>query len=373
VARARELGFSSLRITTPDMIPDAPARLEGWLEAGHAGDMGWMHERSHQRADPARLWGEVRSVIMLGTSYAPDDDPMAALAAKGHGNISAYARRRDYHEIIKGRLKTLAGFLAARSGADVKVFVDTAPVMEKPLAQAAGLGWQGKHTVLVSRTEGSWLFLGAIFTSALLPVDAPQTDHCGSCRRCLDICPTDAFPAPYTLDARRCIAYLTIEHQGVIDEEFRAAIGNRIFGCDDCLAVCPWNSFASASRDVKLALRDDLAGLALGDLAALDDATFRRLFAGTPVKRTGRDRFVRNVMIAIGNSGDAMLASSAVHALGDVSPLVRGMAVWALARLDMERAAEIGTGAMAHETDADVMAEWHKALPLIPATGGLAS
>ncbi len=353
------------------MIPDAAVRLEGWLQAGHAGDMGWMHERSHQRADPAKLWSDVRSVIMLGTSYAPDVDPMAALAAKGHGNISAYARRRDYHEVIKGRLKTLAGLLAARSGAEVKVFVDTAPVMEKPLAQAAGLGWQGKHTVLVSRTEGSWLFLGAIFTSAVLPVDAPERDHCGSCRRCLDICPTDAFPAPYMLDARRCIAYLTIEHQGVIDEEFRAAIGNRIFGCDDCLAVCPWNSFASTSRDQKLALREDLAGRPLGELAVLDDAAFRKLFAGTPVKRTGRDRFLRNVMIAIGNSGDAMLASSAEAATRDASPLVRGMAVWALAQLDQKLAIEIGPEAMARETDADVMAEWQNALAPHPAREGI--
>jgi epoxyqueuosine reductase len=327
--------------------------------------MGWMEERVSQRADPAALWGEVRSVIMLGVNYAPGEDPMADLGKGDLATLSVYARRRDYHDVIKGRLKELAGYLAAkagaRSGVDVKVFVDTAPVLEKPLAAAAGLGWQGKHTVLVSRSLGNWLFLGAIYTTAELPPDAPAPDLCGSCRRCLDICPTDAFPAPYQLDARRCISYLTIEHKGVIDAALRPGIGNRVFGCDDCLAVCPWNKFAQDAREAKLALRDDLRGLKLADLAALDDAAFRALFAGTPIKRTGRDRFVRNVMIAIGNSGDMSLAATAEAALADTSSLVRGMAVWTLARLDPARLA-VHAGRMESESDRDVRAEWRAAL-----------
>jgi epoxyqueuosine reductase len=327
--------------------------------------MGWMEERISERADPATLWGDVRSIIMLGVNYAPGEDPLANLGKGDLATLSVYARRRDYHDVIKGRLKELAGFLAAKAGAesnvDVKVFVDTAPVMEKPLAAAAGLGWQGKHTVLVSRTHGNWLFLGAIYTTADLPPDAPAPDACGSCRRCLDICPTDAFPAPYQLDARRCISYLTIEHKGVIDAGLRPGIGNRVFGCDDCLAVCPWNKFAQDAREAKLALRHDLAGLKLADLAALDDAGFRALFAGTPIKRTGRDRFIRNVMIAIGNSGDISLAATAEAALIDASPLVRGMAVWALARLDPSRLA--GQAALVEsEFHPDVLAEWRAAL-----------
>jgi epoxyqueuosine reductase len=328
--------------------------------------MGWMAERIDQRADPATLWGETRSVLMLGMSYAPEDDPLATLGLPDRAAISIYARRRDYHDVIKGKLKSVAGLLAAKGGADVKVFVDTAPVMEKPLAEAAGLGWQGKHTVLVSRQHGSWLFLGAIYTTAEMPPDAPESDHCGSCRRCLDICPTDAFPQPYQLDARRCIAYLTIEHQGHIDAGLRPGIGNRVFGCDDCLAVCPWNKFAQAARETRLALRDDLDALPLADLAALDDASFRTLFAGTPVKRTGRDRFVRNVLIAIGNSGRPDLAASAEALIADASPLVRAMAAWALGRLEPGRATGLAGVALAREPDPNVRREWQAPIPLQP-------
>lgn len=322
-----------------------------------------MAERVSERADPRSLWAQVRSVVMLGMSYAADGDPLATLAEPEKATISLYARRRDYHDVIKGKLKSVAGLLAARGGADVKVFVDTAPVMEKPLAQAAGLGWQGKHTVLVSREHGSWLFLGAIYTTAELPADAPEDDHCGSCRRCLAICPTDAFPAPYQLDSRRCIAYLTIEHQGHIDAELRPGIGNRVFGCDDCLAVCPWNKFAEAARETRLALRDDLAARPLAELAGLDEAGFRTLFAGTPVKRTGRDRFVRNVLIAIGNSGRPGLAASARALIDDASPLVRAMAVWALGRLAPAQALALAEPALAGERDAGVQREWRNLHP----------
>lgn len=358
VARARQEGFAIARIATADAIPEAPARLQAWLEAGHHGEMGWMAERLAERADPRRLWSEVRSVVMLGMSYAPEEDPLAVLARPEQAAISLYARRRDYHDVVKGKLKSVAGLLAARGGADVKVFVDTAPVMEKPLAQAAGLGWQGKHTVLVSREHGSWLFLGAIYTSVLLPPDAPEQDHCGSCRRCLAICPTDAFPAPYRLDARRCIAYLTIEHAGHIDAELRSGIGNRVFGCDDCLAVCPWNKFAGAAQETRLALKEELGALDLATLAGLDDAGFRTLFAGTPVKRTGRDRVVRNTLIAIGNSGRPALAQHAEALLRDASPLVRAMAVWALGRLVPERARSLAPAHRGLESDAQVRQEW---------------
>lgn len=317
-----------------------------------------MAERVAERAAPRKLWSEARRVVMLGMSYAPDSDPLAILGQPDKAAISLYARRRDYHDVIKGKLKSVAGLLAAKGGADVKVFVDTAPVMEKPLAEAAGLGWQGKHTVLVSREHGSWLFLGAIYTTAELPVDAPESDHCGSCRRCLDICPTDAFPAPYQLDARRCIAYLTIEHQGHIDAALRPGIGNRVFGCDDCLAVCPWNKFAAAAQETRLALKDGLDAPSLADLAALDDAAFRTLFAGTPVKRTGRDRFIRNVLIAIGNSNRPELAASAEALVADASPLVRAMAAWALIRLAPVRAGRLAAHALASEADADVRHEW---------------
>lgn len=352
-----------MRVAAADAIPEAPERLEAWLASGYQGEMSWMEERRDQRADPRRLWGEVRSVIMLGMNYAGDGDPLATLAQPDKATISLYARRRDYHDVIKGKLKSVAGLLAARGGADVKVFVDTAPVMEKPLAQAAGLGWQGKHTVLVSREHGSWLLLGAIYTTAELPADAAERDHCGSCRRCLDICPTDAFPAPYRLDARRCIAYLTIEHPGHIDAELRPGIGNRVFGCDDCLAVCPWNKFAQTAQETRLALKDELDGLDLAALARLDDAAFRTLFAGTPVKRTGRDRFLRNVLIAIGNSGRPELAESALPHLADPSPLVRAMAVWALGRLAPECVSKRATAGLAGEDDPQVRAEWLAVTP----------
>ncbi len=321
--------------------------------------MGWMAETAERRADPRALWPQVRSIVMLGMNYGPDEDPLEAVRRRTSAAISVYAQGRDYHDVIKGRLKELAGVLASRGGAEVKVFVDTAPVMEKPLAQAAGLGWQGKHTVLISRVLGNWLFLGAIFTTVELPVDAPEGDHCGSCRRCLDACPTNAFPAPWVLDSRRCISYLTIEHAGPIPADLREGIGNRVYGCDDCLAVCPWNKFAHAARERKLAARRDLAALPLADLARLDDAAFRALFAGTPIKRTGRDRFVRNVMIAVGNSGEPALAAVARERLDDAAPLVRGMAVWALGRLlPPEDFAALRAARIDAESDAQVRAEW---------------
>ena len=320
--------------------------------------MNWMAATAARRADPRRLWPEVRSVVMLGLNYGPDHDPLASLARRDRGTISVYARNRDYHDLIKGRLKGLAGRFAARTGAAVKVFVDTAPLMEKPLAEAAGIGWQGKHTNLVSREFGSWLFLGAILTDLELPADDAEIDHCGTCRACLDVCPTDAFPAPYQLDARRCISYLTIEHHGPIPREFRSAIGNRIFGCDDCLAVCPWNKFAAAGREAKLAARPDLEAPPLRALARLDDAGFRTVFSGSLIKRIGRDRFIRNVLIAIGNSGEPSLAEEAERLLADPSPLVRGAAVWALAGLDREAAQRERGRRGLSETDAAVREEW---------------
>ncbi|PVE25864.1 tRNA epoxyqueuosine(34) reductase QueG [Microvirga sp. KLBC 81] len=363
VERAKQIGFDTIRIAAPDSIPLAPERLKAWLKAGHHGSMDWMVETAERRADPRTLWPEVRSIILLGVNYGPTSDPLAALSKKDCGSISIYARNRDYHDVIKGKLKEIAGFFAARASSDVKVFVDTAPVMEKPLAEAAGLGFQGKHTVIVSREFGNWLFLGAIFTTAELPADEPERNHCGSCRRCLDVCPTNAFPAPFQLDARRCISYLTIEYKGHIPEELRPGIGNRIFGCDDCLAVCPWNKFAQASREVKLMQRDDLAALPLSELARLDDPSFRTRFSGTPIKRTGRDRFIRNVLIAIGNSGDAALADEAVRLLDDPSPLVRAMAVWALGRLlPHEAIVPLSAERFEHESDADVRREWNRVL-----------
>jgi epoxyqueuosine reductase len=362
VERAKALGFDTIRIARPDAIPLAPERLKTWIEAGHHGSMEWMAETAERRADPRTLWPEVRSVILLGLNYGPADNPLAELARTDRGYISVYARNRDYHDVIKGKLKEVAGFLASRASSDVKVFVDTAPVMEKPLAEAAGLGWQGKHTVIVSREFGNWLFLGAIFTTAELPADEPERDHCGSCRRCLDICPTNAFPAPYRLDARRCISYLTIEHKGHIPAELRPGIGNRIFGCDDCLAVCPWNKFAQAGREARLVQREDLAALPLAELARLDDPAFRARFSGTPIKRTGRDRFIRNVLVAIGNSGEADLAEEAERLLDDPSPLVRAMAVWAVGRLlPPETVARHAEGRMESEADPDVREEWRRA------------
>ncbi len=295
---------------------DLRLRLASFLEAGWHGEMAWMADRARWRGDPTALWPQARTAILVGLSYAPEGDPLSVLDQKDRGAISVYARGKDYHEVPQGRLKRVARALAEAQDAQVKVFVDTAPVMEKPLAQAAGLGWQGKHTNLVSRTHGSWLFLGAILTDLELPEDAPETDHCGSCRACLDICPTKAFPAPYQLDARRCISYLTIEHKGPIAHDLRAAIGNRIYGCDDCLAVCPWNKFAAASRELAFAAQPELEAPSLARLASLDDAQFRQLFSGSPIKRIGRDRFVRNVLIAIGNSGDAATCTVRVRSFG---------------------------------------------------------
>ena len=362
--RAKALGFDVMRVAPAQAAPEVRERLEAWLAEGHHGEMTWMAETAERRAAPKALWPEAKSVVMLGMSYGPETDPLASLALKDRGTISVYARMRDYHDVVKGKLKELAGFLAARSGEDVKVFVDTAPVMEKPLAQAAGLGWQGKNTILVSREFGSWLFLGSIFTAAELPTDGPEPDHCGSCTRCLDACPTNAFPAPYRLDARRCIAYLTNEHKGPIAAELRPLMGNRVFGCDDCLAVCPWNKFAQTAREARLAQREEFAAPPLTELARLDDAAFRARFAGTPVKRTGRDRFVRNVLIAIGNSGEPELAAEAVRLLDDASPLVRAMAVWAASRLlPGDAVAEVAARYRPLEPDADVREEWDRALP----------
>jgi epoxyqueuosine reductase len=357
-ARAKALGFDAFGIAAAAARPDLPEKLAAALEAGWHGDMEWMVETAERRGSPRTLWPAARSVVMLGVNYGPDRDPMETLTLKDRGTISVYARNRDYHELIKGRLKELAGLLARRSGAVVKVFVDTAPLMEKPLAEAAGLGWQGKHTVLVSRQFGSWLFLGAILTDAELPPDAAHPESCGSCSRCLDICPTKAFPAPFQLDARRCLAYLTVEHKGPIPREFRAPMGNRIYGCDDCLAVCPWNKFAAATREAKLQARDDLAAPALADLVGLDDAGFRALFAGSPIKRIGSARFLRNVLIAIGNSGDTGLIGAVEARLGDPEPLVRGAAAWALRRLDPARAAHQALAFLPDERDADVRSEW---------------
>ncbi|MFP4327209.1 MAG: tRNA epoxyqueuosine(34) reductase QueG [Paracoccaceae bacterium] len=332
-ARALEEGFDACGICRPDAVPALPGRLRGFLAAGYHGQMGWMAERVAWRENPAALWPEARSVIMLAESYTPQDDPLAVLGRPDRGAISVYARGRDYHDVVKKRLKRLARWLIAEGGGEVKVFVDTAPVAEKPLAQAAGLGWQGKHTNLLGRGLGNWVFLGAVFSTLELPPDTPERDHCGSCRACLDICPTEAFPAPYRLDARRCISYLTIEHRGPVEESLRARMGNRIYGCDDCLAVCPWNKFAVAAREVKYHARDDLRAPPLAELARLDDAGFRARFSGSPIKRIGRDRFVRNVLYAIGNSGDPALLDVARGLCGDQDPTVADAARWAVARL----------------------------------------
>ncbi len=356
--RAAALGFDSFGIAPADARPDLPAKLNAALAAGWHGDMEWMEETAERRAQPKGMWPEARSVIVLGINYGPESDPLALLGEKSQGSISVYARNRDYHEIIKGKLKELAGLLARKSGAQVKVFVDTAPLMEKPLAEAAGLGWQGKHTVLVSRDFGSWLFLGAILTSAALPGDRPHAESCGSCTKCLDICPTNAFPAPFQLDARKCLAYLTVEHKGQIPLAFRVPMGNRIYGCDDCLAVCPWNKFASVSREARLRAREEFERPPLADLVRLDDAGFRALFAGSPIKRIGLARFLRNVLIAIGNSGDLSLVPLVEARLEDDSPLVRGAAIWALRRLDPERAGALRLALMARESDSAVKAEW---------------
>ncbi|WP_416896267.1 MAG: tRNA epoxyqueuosine(34) reductase QueG [Minwuia sp.] len=363
--RAGEEGFSAVGITRPDAIPEAADRLKTFVEAGRHGDMHWLEERMGWRGDPAALWPAARSVIMLTTSYAPSHDPLSLLERPDRGAVSAYAARRDYHDVVKKRLKSLGRWLVAEHDCEIKVFVDTAPVMEKPLAAAAGVGWQGKHTNMVSRSDGSWTYLGAIFTTLDLPADEPGADRCGSCRRCQDICPTDAFPAPYQLDATRCIAYLTVEHQGPIPVEFRAAMGNRIFGCDDCLAVCPWNKFAEASRDQRLAVREGLLDPPLEELLELDDAGFRTLFAQTPVKRLGLARFLRNVLIAAGNSNEIKLLRSVSEKLDDSAPLVRGAAVWALGRLaDAGRFAVERDARLPDETDEDVRREWGRFEPL---------
>jgi epoxyqueuosine reductase len=320
--------------------------------------MAWLEENVDRRANVRALWPGSGAVVMVGMNYGPDRDPLAALALRDRGAISVYAGNRDYHQLIKGKLKVIAGRFKANTGSAVKVFVDTAPLMEKPFAEVAGLGWQGKHTNLVSRDFGSWLFLGAIVTAMPLPPDSSETDHCGNCRACLDVCPTNAFPAPYRLDARRCISYLTIEHDGPIPREFRKPMGNRIYGCDDCLAVCPWNKFAQTTREAKLKARDDLVAPPLAELARLDDASFRRRFAGSPIKRIGRDRFIRNVMIAVGNSGDERLVPTAEDRLDDASPQVRGAAAWALSQLRPRRFAELGADRRARESHPDVLAEW---------------
>ncbi len=360
-ARAREIGFDVCRFARADVAPEQGERLRAWLRDGAHGDMDWMRETAERRAAPRALWPEAASLVMLGLNYGPDGDPLASLTKPACATISVYARNRDYHDVIKGRLKQLAGFILSRAGAgDAKVFVDTAPVMEKPLAQTAGVGWQGKHTNLVSRDFGAWLFLGAIFTTLRLEPDPPEHDHCGSCSKCLDACPTAAFPAPYRLDARRCISYLTIEHKGPIPLGLRAKIGNRIYGCDDCLAVCPWNKYAHAGREAKLAARPEFGSPPLAELARLDDAAFRALFAGSPIKRVGRDRFLRNVLIAIGNSARPELAVEAERLIEDAAALVRGAAVWALGRLAPARAAELGAQRLAAEPDAAVRQEWRQ-------------
>jgi epoxyqueuosine reductase len=358
---ARAQGFDAVGIAPAAAPPGAARGLARFLAEGWQGTMGWMADKADRRADPAVLWPDARSILMLGMNYGPQDDPRAVLERKSAGAVSVYARNRDYHDVVKGRLKLLAGKLLAHAtrmglAGDAKVFVDTAPVMEKPLAARAGLGWQGKHTNLVSRDLGSWLFLGAIFTTLDLPTDAPGEDRCGSCRACLDACPTNAFPEPYRLDARRCVSYLTIEHPGPIPREFRAAMGNRVYGCDDCLAACPWNKFAQAAREAKLVARADLAAPDLAMLAALDDAGFRALFAGGPVKRVGHARFLRNVMIACGNSGNAALLDAVRARLGDPASEVRGAAVWALARLAPEEARERARGE--RDGDPQVDEEW---------------
>jgi epoxyqueuosine reductase len=357
--QARALGFDCIGVTGPEAIAAAGTHFREFLESGGHGSMDWLAASPERRTDPRVLWPGVRSIIMLGVNYGPDENPLEILKQRDRGAISAYAQGDDYHDLIKKRLKALARWLVATTGDEVKVFVDTAAVMEKPLAQAAGLGWQGKHTNLVSREFGSWLFLGAIFTASDLPRDDADIDHCGTCTACQDICPTAAFPAPYKLDARRCISYLTIENKGPIPHEFRKAIGNRIYGCDDCLAVCPWNKFAQQGRETKLAAREQLRAPQLSELARLDDTAFRALFAKSPVKRIGRDRFIRNVLIAIGNSNEAALAQEAERLLGDESPLVRGAAVWALSQL-LGRAKfdALASSAIAAEADDDVRAEW---------------
>jgi epoxyqueuosine reductase len=361
IDKARALGFDVARVAPGALAERYRLAFDAFLADERQGDMDWLARTPERRTDPKTLWPEVKSILMLAANYGPAIDPMARLDRRDRATISVYAQNRDYHDILKKRLKELGRFIARETGTELKVFVDTAPVMEKPLAQAAGLGWQGKHTNLVSRDFGSWLFLSEIFLTLDLVPDEPETDHCGACRRCLDACPTAAFPAPYMLDARRCLSYLTIEHKGPIPAEFRVAMGNRIYGCDDCLSVCPWNKFAQAAVEPSFLPRAELTAPRLTDLAALDDAGFREIFAGSPIKRIGRDRFVRNVLIAIGNSGEAGLAAVAERLLSDPSALVRGMAVWALGRL---APTQLGPLAAERESDPDedVRREWDAAL-----------
>jgi epoxyqueuosine reductase len=356
---ALALGFDAVGFAKAELSAESRAHLANYLAQGFHGDMGWLQARAEQRGDPRELWREAKTVIVLAMNYGPENDPLGSLQQRDRGTVSVYARGRDYHELIKSRLKALARQIEKIAPGELKLFVDTAPVMEKPLAQRAGLGWQGKHTNLVSREHGSWLFLGEIYLSLDLPPDEADSDHCGQCQACLDVCPTRAFVKPYVLDARRCISYLTIEHKGVIAAELRPLMGNRIYGCDDCLAVCPWNKFAHAARETALQPRADLNAPRLAELAALDDASFRKMFSGSPVKRTGRDRFLRNVLIAIGNSGDVDLLPSVEARLGDAAPLVRAMAVWALTRLaDAARVAAWRARYAPTETDESVLAEW---------------
>jgi epoxyqueuosine reductase len=337
VEQAQSEGFDLCCVCRPDSIPLVPDRLEAFLEAGHHGQMDWMERRVEWRGNPATLWPEARSVIVLAESYTPEHDPLTILEQPEQAAISVYAQNRDYHDLVKKRLKRLARWLIAEAGGEVKVFVDTAPVAEKPLGQAAGLGWQGKHTNLVSRDLGSWFFIGSIFTTLDLPVDAPEVDHCGSCTACQDVCPTNAFPVPYQLDARRCISYLTSEHHGPVAEELRGLMGNRIYGCDDCLAACPWNKFAVEAREIRYRARPELLAPDLAELARLDDAGFRAFFSGSPIKRIGRDRFVRNVLYAIGNSGSERLREAAQTLCEDPDPTVADAARWAVTQLDTQR------------------------------------
>jgi len=362
-AQAEALGFAACGFARADAAPDAPERLDRWLESGAHGSMEWMEARRDQRARPQALWPGARSLIMLGMSYAPKEDPLRLAGEAGIGRISVYAQGSDYHDIVKKALKALARWLVDQAGGELKVFVDTAPVMEKPLAAAAGIGWQGKHSNLVSRDHGSWLFLGAIMTSLDLPPDPPHDDRCGSCDACQRACPTDAFPRPYVLDARRCVSYLTIEHKGPIPHELREGIGNRIYGCDDCLAVCPWNKFAQAgAANRAFAARAELAVPALEDLLGLDDSGFRAVFAGSPIKRIGRDRMMRNALVAAGNDGGQELAKPVAALLADPAPEVRGAAIWALARIDPTRLVAEAGACRDYENDQQVLGEWDVAI-----------
>ncbi|WP_420725546.1 MULTISPECIES: tRNA epoxyqueuosine(34) reductase QueG [unclassified Hwanghaeella] len=357
-SQALEAGFQAVGFGPAAMGEREQGRLQAFVDSGQNGDMAWMGDHLDRRRSPKGLWPDVRSVIVLAMNYGPEEDPMAMLEQPDLANISCYARNRDYHDLIKKRLKQVARWIVGQYGGDVKVFVDTAPVMEKPLAALSGVGWQGKHTNLVSRDYGSWLFLGEIYTTLDLVADEAQGDHCGGCRRCLDICPTQAFPAPYTLDATRCISYLTIEHKGPIPVEFRKAMGNRIYGCDDCLAVCPWNKFATPSQETWFLPRETVQGATLATYLGLDDATFRACFSGSPVKRIGRDRFLRNVLIAAGNSGNDTLVPAVIGLLADPNPIVRGAAVWALSQLSTTEFQRLKSERMEPETDPDVLAEW---------------